>query len=216
MVNHQTHELHQQLRQLIAQACSHPPDTPERQRDLTKLIRAIIKSGKLWKDNDPNYGDALQKTWIYLCKNIDKYDPERASVITWLNEYLKKRLLDFKLQRSQTQKRKITGHSNLGQDPELSSSNPIENIPASPDIPPILEETREWAQADSDGELRRIHIKGHPEITCQVLILRRLPPETPWNTLAQEFGVSVSTLNAFYRRKCMPRLRKFGESQGYL
>lgn len=94
--------------------------------------------------------------------------------------------------------------------------DPVDNLPSRPFVPPILEAVREWAETDADGELRRIHVKGHPEVTCQILILRRLPPETAWKHLAEEFGLSVATLSGFYESKCRPQLRKFGESEGYL
>jgi hypothetical protein len=92
----------------------------------------------------------------------------------------------------------------------------IETLEAPADIPPILETTRQWAMTDPDGELRRLHIQGHPEVTCQFLILERLPPETSWETLAAKCSVSVSNLSSFYRRHCIPRLRQFSESEGYL
>lgn len=215
-MNHSTEELDNQLRRLITQACSHPRDSTERRITLTKVVRAIIKSGKLWKDNDPNYGDVLQKTWLYFCENIDQYDPERGSVITWLNAYLKYRLQDIRRERNQELKTKIQHSGGQNQDLNRTIDDLINNLPAAPDIPPILEEIQQWVQTDLNGELRRIHIQGHPEITCQVLILRRLPPQKTWQILAQEFGVAASTLNSFYRRQCMPRLRKFGETQGYL
>ena len=76
--------------------------------------------------------------------------------------------------------------------------------------------TKQWAKTDPSGELQSIHIQGHPLVTCQVLILERLPPETSWKTMSAEFNISISTLTSFYRRQCIPRLRKFGESQGYM
>lgn len=94
--------------------------------------------------------------------------------------------------------------------------NLMETLKAPPDIPPILESTRKWVQTDLNGELRHIHIEGHPKVNCQTLLLQRLPPETRWETMATQFNLSVSTLSSFYRRQCLPRLRKFGKSEGYL
>jgi len=91
-----------------------------------------------------------------------------------------------------------------------------ENLASDPDIPPILEETYQWVETDPDGELASTHIKGHPDVTCQILILRRLPPETPWKTIAEEFNLPPSTAPNFYKRECLPRLRKFALLQGYL
>lgn len=62
-------------------------------------------------------------------------------------------------------------------------------------------------EADESGELRQCYVKGHPEVNCQVLILRRLPPEMKWQDLANEFGLRVSTLSSFYQRQCNPRVK---------
>ena len=194
----------EQLKQLILETCKYPPGSLERQTSLTKLIIAIKRSKKLWWENTPYYQDALQKTWIFFCQNLcTVYDSKLSTVTTWLNRYLKWRLKDFYLE----------GKANPG----VSSNDAIiDNLVAKPDIPPMLENTLQWAKQDPSGELRRIHIKGYPQITCQILILHRLPPETSWKELSTEFGLSISTLSNFYRRECMPRLRNFGKSEGYL
>ena len=210
-------EIEEQIVQLVAEACKHKPSSNERQRVLTQIIRLIIKSGKLWKDNSPYYEDALQQTWIYFCRNLceaktgDKYDPNRGSPITWLNAYLKRRLQDghiqAKFKQAQSAVKKILATDEL--------VDLMEMLEAPPDIPPILEVTRQWAETDPDGELRRTHIQGRPDVTCQVLLLRRLPPEAQWEQLSSELGLSVSTLSSFYQRQCLPRLREFGKSEGY-
>ena len=210
--------LEEQVRQLVTEARRHRAGSPERQKNLTRTIRLI--KNKLYKENTPYYQDALQQTWVYFCQNIcegntgEPYDPTRASVVTWLNAYLKRRLQDFYIDRQKQQARTVLGvvqRSESGETIDL-----IDNLEANSDIPPLLEEVRTWVQKDPEGELRRIYIKDRSEVTCQVLLLRRLPPETTWKTLAAEFDLSVSTLSRFYRRQCMPRLRKFGESMGYL
>lgn len=218
-VNYFMDGLDEQLRLLVEETCQHPPKSPQRRRGLNKIIRLIKNSGKLWRENTPDYEDAEQKTWLYFSRNLceadtakQKYDPERSSVTTWLNAYLKRRLQDCRIEAAKEKATRASG--------ELTGSNetidPVETLAAPPDIPPIEEEVRTWAKTDPDGELRRTHIKNNPEITAQLLILRRLPPETKWEDLSAEFGLGVSTLSEFYRRKCQPRLRKFGESQGYL
>ncbi|MEO1069672.1 MAG: sigma-70 family RNA polymerase sigma factor, partial [Cyanobacteria bacterium J06638_6] len=134
--------------------------------------------------------------------------------VTWLNAYLKRRLQDgylaVKKQRDSTVTAAPT--SSIGDPlPDL-----VDRLPARPDVPPLLEEVKAWAEGGDNARLTRTHIANHPHITCQVLILRRLPPETPWKQLAAELGVSVGTLSSFYQRQCLPLLREFGRSQGYL
>jgi hypothetical protein len=140
----------------------------------------------------------------------DRYDPNRASVTTWLNAYLKRRLQDLRQQAIQQKEMTI-------QSP-LSDSHPldfIENLPDTCDSSPLLEDVRLWIQQEGQ-KLRRIHLRDRPDVNCQVLLLRRLPPETPWKELSQEFGVAIPTLSSFYQRECLPRLLEFGKRQGYI
>lgn len=76
----------------------------------------------------------------------------------------------------------------------------------------LLASVRQWVETDLDGELRRTHLQGHPEVTCQVLILQRLPPETSWKTISAKFNIDVLLLLSFYRQQCLPRLRQLGAS----
>jgi DNA-directed RNA polymerase specialized sigma24 family protein len=204
--------LHQRLQQLVAKALSYPPRSLQRRQTLNEIVRLVTKSGKLWQENTPCYQDALQQTWLYFCRNLEQYNPTQGSVITWLDTYLKWRLQDSRQEQKQEKERTVFCHL-----PQVEDTiEPIDNLPAAPDIPLILEDTYEWVNSDPDGELARIHVKGYPNMTCQVLILRRLPPETSWRAIAQEFGVPLSTAANFYQRECLPRLRKFAQKQGYL
>lgn len=160
----------------------------------------------------PYYQDAVQQTWVYFCKHVcGKYDPELGSVPTWLNAYLKFRLRDFDIEMK---KRRATEVS-----PRIDENgkiiDPIDIIPDKEFEEPVWEIVEDWAIADVTGELKSIHIKGHPEVNAQMLILRRLS-ETKWKDLADEFGVGIPALSSFYQRQCLPRLRNFGESEGYI
>lgn len=211
-------EIEQRLHQLVEETCRHKLNSIERRLGLNQIVRLVVKSGRLWKEKTPYYEDALQQTWLYFCRNLceaatgEKYDPNRSSVTTWLNAYLRRRLQDFRVQIQSQLKQNVAVPLQTVED----SSDTIEALEAPPDVPPILETTRQWIETDPDGDLRRTYIQGHPEVNCQVLLLERLPPETSWEDLAARFLLSVSTLSSFYRRQCIPRLRKFGESQGYI
>ena len=212
-------ELQEKVQTLIAEACRHPVGNPQRQKRLTQIIRLISK--QLWKENVPYYQDALQQTWIYFCQNLCEgktgrvYDPEKANVVTWLNAYLKRRLQDGYL-NLQKQRAWTASIPAAGANPDNQRLNPVDTLPAPPDTPPLLAEVRAWAESDPEHKLTRIHIANHPHITCQLLILKRLPPEIPWKELAAELGVAIGTLSSFYQRQCQPLLREFGRSQGYL
>lgn len=210
-----------QIKFLVIQARSYPPGSKERQKLLTQIIR--LASKKLWKESTPYYEDALQQTLLYFCRNVcegltgQTYDSTYGSVTTWLNAYLKHRLQDFYIAQHRQQ---ITTafpkyrQSTSGETSEII--DPINNLPATPQIPPILENLEIWINTDSDGELRNTHIKGHPKVNCQVLIKKRLPPEVSWKELSEEFGLPISTLSSFYQRQCLPRLRSFARLEGLL
>lgn len=203
-----------ELCQLACEACRHCFGSSERQRYLTRLIRLI--KPQLWYDNSPYYQDALQQTWIYLCQNLCEgktakpYDPKIASIVTWLNAYLKFRLLDFKEVAKTEQKQCVSAYVEAGETKDI-----IEKLVAKPEIPPILERVQEWLEQNAN-ELRRIHITNYPQVNCYTMIHRRLPPESSWRALEQEFGIPYKTLESFYRRQYKPRLREFGRAEGHL
>lgn len=223
--NNRENNLNKQLHKLVAEACLQPPKSLMRRQKLSEIVRLIVKSGKLWQENTPHYNDALQQTWVYFCRNVcvcenntakTVFNPNLGSVITWLDKYLKMRLKDFCIEQAKDQNRVI--FPLISEDSEaINLINNVENPPTHSDSPlVILEETKKWVQADPEGELRSVHIKERPDVTCQILILRRLPPETPWKNIAAEFKLPDSTAPNFYKRECLPRLRNFAKNQGYL
>lgn len=199
------------LRQLIEDTCQYPPQSYERQAGLTRIICLLIQSGKVWQENTPYYEDALQQTWLYVCRNLCEantgkaYDSSLSRISTWVNSYLKRRLQDYR-QEMQQQKRLY----------QTLNEQRLDKIETSLPVSSLLETVRDWVKTDPDGSLRRHHLRGHPEITCQLLIWRRLPPRSTWEELSEEFNLPTTTLSSFYRRHCFPLLRQFGESQGYL
>lgn len=214
-------KLSMKLQQLVADAREYPPGSIHRKKIITQIVR--LTSNELWKEYTPYYEDALQQTWLYFCRNLcesgttDCYDPTRGSIVTWLNAYLKRRLQDLRNEKREEKLLQVSEQYPLNGDRLVQPGiNILEYLPAKPDIPPILEEVMAWVKADSSGELRRVHIQGHPHVNCQTLILHRLPPETSWKELSEEFNLSIPTLSSFYRRQCLPRLREFGQTMGYL
>jgi len=211
-------DLDKTLRTLIAQACNHPPKSWERRQRLSEVHRLVMKSGKLWREYTPYYNDALQEMWEFCCHNPEQYDPSLKNVITWLDDYLKKRLRNFRDARYRQQRREIITVQTESED----TTDPIANLPARPDIHSVLEiweKTLDWVQTDPDNVLCSTCFRGYCQVNCQALILRRFPSETPWSTIAAEFNLTppeAKDLPKIYNRKCLPLLRKFAVSQGYV
>lgn len=210
--------LEEEVQCLVEEARQYPKGHLRRQQCLTQVIRLIEGSQKLWREDTPYYGDALQQTWLYFCQNICEattgcqYDASRASVVTWLDRYLRWRLQDLRNQANLNAQRTKICMALVSDRPE----DAVEELPARPDIPPILEETKNWVLADPWGVLSQICVQNRPDLTAQVLISKRLPPEMPWQKISLEYGISVSTLSSFYQRQCIPLLRRFAQTQGYL
>jgi len=209
--------------ELVTEACKHPLGSPRRGRFLDKLIREIVKSGKLWKENTAHYEEALQRTWIYLSRNLceattakEPYNPEISQITTWLNTYLKKRLLDCYRKQKQERERQI--QLPIVSLDRLSDKKDIkytENLKANPDVSFYLDELLEWIETDPNDELKSRHVRGKPEINCQVLLQRKCLYGQTIEEIAKEFGCAHSTLYQLLNNDCRHLLQQFSENQGY-
>ena len=201
-----------QVYELVLKARQYPAGSYQRNQCLTQIIRLV--EPRLWKFYTPYYADALQQTWLYFAKNVcTVYDPTRASVATWLNNYLRYRHQDLTRQDFQHHYQEVSiDIESKGKD---GSSFKAMDIPTRKyGSLSLLEEVIEWVKTDSDRNLQQTHVKNRPDVNCQTLILLRLPPETPWKEISSQFQVSIPTLSSFYRRNCMPYLRKLAQSIG--
>jgi hypothetical protein len=202
-------DLDDRLQELVKIACQYEPGSRPRNRALTEIIRLVTPH--LWKENVPYYGDALQRTFIYLTRKVHNYDPARASVKTWLNSRLKFELLTLKIKWFEEQKRKISTTTMEGKEFDI----PDENQTVEAKDPNLLDAIRAWATVDATGELQAKQMRSLPQVNCQQLILDRLQPDISWEYLANHYQSKVPTLAAFYQRHCIPKLRDFCLRQGY-
>lgn len=203
--------IEEQLKQLVLETCQQPHGSVGRQKGLTAIVRLINHSHKLWRDASAYYEDALQQTWLYFCRNLCEaftaraaFDPEQSSITTWMNAYLKRRLQDMYTE-TQTQKNRTVSEIQE----EITGVTATDRLVAPPPTSSLLERIREWVEQDSTKKLRKIHIRDRPDVNAQVLICKRLPPESSWQALSHEFGLPISTLSSFYQRSCLPILKQF-------
>lgn len=91
-----------ELRKLIDQVCSYPDRSKERQKALNKLLILIQQLPGIRKSCHPDYPEALNRTWEWLCRDIGKFDELRSdkvdlqqSLVAWINGYLKWRIQDL-------------------------------------------------------------------------------------------------------------------------
>jgi hypothetical protein len=214
--------LDRRLQELLAQACACPAESVARKQVLTQFVAVVEDSGKLWRgaggDRDL-YAEALNENWLYLLQRIESYDPGRATVMTWINFYLKNRLKDVQMARQKSLNRKIDWGDETGLNPWETlpdpHSNPwatVEEVSEQPGEN-LLEIIDLWLKADRS--LRRMHVLDRPDINGAVVIADRLPPPKRWKQMAAELNAKPETLTNFYYKRCLPKLRSFLQSKGF-
>ncbi|MBL1177194.1 hypothetical protein [Pantanalinema sp. GBBB05] len=197
--------LDSQLAELAEQA-KQAKSALERQRSLNRLIHLLSQPRVLYRPqvnrHPPDvhrdlYNETCQRVWLYVCRNIGQYNPQRGSVRTWVNYLLDKRFIDVVKERNG---RRITYVPDIA---ELEKVMPEAEISDAQ----ILQE---YITQDPTGELRKKHIKGHPAASFQAIALRILAGKT-WKEISEEFRIPISSLSAFYQRylkKVAPILRQ--------
>ncbi len=76
------------LTSLALEVQRHKPRSQEWQYGLRELLNAIQLSGKLLQQNQFTaevYEDAVAKTWIWICQNINTYNPQKGKFTAWVN-----------------------------------------------------------------------------------------------------------------------------------
>jgi hypothetical protein len=207
-------EFQHQLQDLVVAAQQHPAGSLDRNKQLTKVIRQIYPLMK--REHNSEDADVMQNILFFLVKNLDKFDPSRGCLLTWLGSRLFFAWRDVYLAKINQQHHEtpldialVDGENGWQGVPELASRNygSLET----------LELVYAWVQTDPNGILHQTHLEGHPEINAQVILLLRLPlSEKPWKEIAAKFDKPIPTLHSFYKRKCLPCLREFGQTEGLL
>jgi hypothetical protein len=211
-------DLNATLQHLVAQALGQPLKSNERRQTLYQIYQRVTQSGKLWRDRQPYYNDALQEMWEYCCHHLEDYDPSVKQVITWLDDELKRRLSRYRYARQ----RDVTKHIQAQGEGSETLPAIAERLPAPPDAQTSLEiweQTRAWVRSDPEQTLRKPCFRKRAAINCQLLCERRLPPEASWSAIAAELGLNAAEaqdLPKWYCRRCIPILREFGVAQGFL
>ena len=212
MVENHTTPADDPLFQLVLEACQYPRGNLKQQQCLTQIMRLVEQSKQLWHEDTPGYEDALHNTWVHFGNNINQVskgetrDPQFNNVISWFNQSLQIHLRDCSNNCDNPKDQVHDGENHLPTEDDtiLNESVQVKSNQS------LLEATHRWIEADPTGELQRVHIPNRPDINCQILMRRLLPPTTSWEQLALEYDLDVTQLSRFYQRECLPRLSKFG------
>lgn len=86
----------------------------------------------------------------------------------------------------------------------------LENIPQPESEPILSEQLREYLQTSSNQLLQK-YIRGHPEVTFQVIALNRLDGKS-WKEISETFKIGIPALSNFFQRnleKIAPEIKKY-------
>lgn len=196
-------ELNRQLQRLALKAQQYPPQSQKRRLALTRLVTIVLNSGRLCRPQKGSfsgryediYAEATQNLMLYICEkeHIDRYNPERGEVMTWVNMLLSRRFFPEAVP-------KVLGR------PEIKrvTLTDLENFAAPEEPSTLLDCIREAVAADPEGLFASVHVRNHPEVTFQALLQRRLVHQR-WRDIATELGISISTAQTFFSRQLEER-----------
>ncbi|WP_248277335.1 sigma-70 family RNA polymerase sigma factor [Brasilonema octagenarum] len=184
------------LKELAKIAQQYPPLSRERQLALTRLVNGIMQSGKLFHPQRSQFSAAIyqeisqeahQELLLYICQNINKYDPERGSVMTWVNFLFSRRFFPQAMREILYQQRV----------PQILVTDSYNVEPESePNLP---ERLKEYINSDPENLLKRKRMAKCPVVNFQALAQRRISGKT-WKKISAEFGVKIPTISIFYYR----------------
>jgi hypothetical protein len=205
------------LKHLALVAKQHPARSPQRQRALTELIGQIGRSRRLARPYagqfhgmyEEIYAEARQRLFLYLCEQIDRYNPEH-DVMQWANFLLKQRffieasrdLLQTSTRGAKDQPIKRMTLDDLDQQQPAALRSPAASL---------SEEVIQCLQEDPEGLFVATHIEGKPQAHFQAIALQFLGGYA-WKDLSTQFEVKVVTLSSFYQRclvKFAPKFREY-------
>ncbi|NJM89818.1 MAG: hypothetical protein HC847_24405 [Hydrococcus sp. RU_2_2] len=196
------------LKQLALEIQQLPAGRELRQHLLGELIKAIRLSGRLCRPHRTKfsptfyellYEEAVNETLIYVCQNIDKYDPERGTskkFITWVNFHLDKLVIDC---------RRKFGNVETNISCSLAE---IENVEFTQTSSPLSDLIRDYIEEDAENLFKLAQIEKQPKANFQAIALARFAGKT-WEEISEELGVVVPTLSSFYQRCCRKFTAKF-------
>jgi hypothetical protein len=225
----------EQLQQLIEEVCRYQEGTPGRQKALNKLLVVVQQLPGIKKDSHQDYLEALNKTWEWFCRSIDKFDKSKVasgeslkvSLVRWINGYLKWRIKDLYASD-------VNYTISLDQEITNNEGSKVTKLDILPDgqfnnitldlldikIAQIQQCSRQrwgqriiqWIEQDEKRQLSRCYTRKNTECNCHFLAKRLLlaKPSHKIADIARELNVSNQTIYSHWKKKCLPLLKEIG------
>ncbi len=195
-----------QLQNLALAGQQDPPGSELRRYALGEIFGAIQLSGKLIRPRQNRispdlyeviYRESVSRTLLYICRNIDGYDPQRGHFMTWVNYRLGKTFLDCKNEFA---------NSNI----EYVAPEDLENTVQHEDSIPLSEVIRQYIEEDPENIFASEYIRNRPDANFRAIALARFAGQT-WQEISIDLEIKIPTLSRFFQRCCEEFRHKFRE-----
>lgn len=199
-----------QLKQLIEQIKTYPSQSKKWQKAFAELFKEISKSPQLFRQHSSQsslhdryvFNEAKQDLFLYLTEHIHTYDPQRSSVIGWINMLLERRFIKRAYAKLKSDIIPIT-YYDLDRANWLNATVEIDDR----EELSLTEIMKRYIASDPEGVFRATHIRNFPEVNYQSVALKYMEGAS-WKQMSEEFEVTISTLSSFYSRQT----RRFAET----
>jgi hypothetical protein len=213
---------------LLAAVLQAPPHSQIRARAFSNLIRYLQHLPGIKKVAHQDYALALNQTWEWLNREIDRFQCSRNSsseqdLVRWINGYLKWRIRDLYFPQTTDPPTFSLDASRIDTDEtylNLLADNGFigvklcvldQNIAdlQKQETQEIAQQIEAWIMTDPDRELQKCHLKNHPQCHCQLLSQRLLMEDPPdkLTKIAQDLNIPYQTLVSHWKRNCLTLLR---------
>ncbi len=191
LATRQTMNPNMSLQQLVLDAQQSLPKTSVRQQALEKLMQKLmpeISSHYRYQTaqlNSEMTEEAMQNLWLYVCEKIETYDTNKGTVMAWINNLLKWRILDQKRLFQQT----------IGKTTCIEPDSLVQ----SQDKPSLTDSLRQIIEEDQDQLFQYHYFNNNPQLNFQQLAQLRLSGIS-WQEIAEKYKVSEVSLRQFWCR----------------
>ena len=164
--------------------------------------RVLIKKWEGIDNIESIVAEAVSNTLMEAVKNLDRYDPQKASVMTWINGILKYRFQDaLRSYRSRHQSISI-------EDPESKAEAKIQAkidrddaVISESETAYMADKLRQFVNTDPEGHLSAVHIRDRPAASFKAILLLRIAGLT-WQGIADRFDIPRhTTVTTFHDRQ---------------
>ena len=175
-------------------------------RILVQLWETIYRSGKLYRpprDRIPGnyqdiYDEAVFRLMEYVFRRIDRYDPSRGSVMTWVNmkldrSFLRDVIIDWGKEQIHFQPLSLA---------DLNTPDPVGKLTRLPQkICLPSQRIQQCLEEDEDDRFKSECMKDYPSINFQRVALLHHRDGYSFKAISDQLQIPYTSLVSFYQRR---------------